>query len=180
VTGCFGDDSTDNPVTTTGDQTAIKDQGGSWDAGGQSAVGVNSFISVRGDAADPTGFSLSSGEKTVADEAALDLCFFAMTNGAKDAAGTPSFVSPNAIKSALNWGTTNKTIIVAAAGKSAADFKTVQNVKDVIGSSTNEIAAVTQGGVYALLLGNGKYAIVSVVSLAGTAGNAVISFRIIK
>lgn len=177
VTGCFGDDSTDNPVTTTGDKTAIADQGGALEAGAQSAT-LGSFISVRGDALDPKGFILTSGDKSDEDEAALDLVFFAMTNGAKDAAGTPSFVSPNSIKTLLNWSTTNKTIIVKSS-KAAADFKTVQDVKDAIGSSSSESAAVS-AGAYAVALSNGKYAVLNVSAVVGSGAQATVSFRIIK
>ncbi|MEN9352839.1 MAG: hypothetical protein RL318_164 [Fibrobacterota bacterium] len=177
LSGCFGEeDAATSP--TTGDTTPISYKS-TQEAGAQTA-NPGSFISVRGDAADPAGFILTSGDKTLEEQAAMDLCFFAMSNGVKDpTTGTPSFVSPNSIKATLNWTTTNKTIIVKASGTEAS-FTTVQTVKDAIGSSTSESAVAVQGGVYALLLSNGKYAVLSVTSLAGSNGDAVVKFRIVK
>jgi hypothetical protein len=187
VTGCFGDDTTTNPVTS-GDETAIKDLGVTGEAGAQSNATLGSFISIS------TLDVLTSGDKNVAEQASVDLCFFAMTGGAKDKAGTPSFVAPSAltgVDALFNptakdaWSIKNSTVIVAATGKTAADFKTVQNVKDVIGSSTNSIVAVSKGGVYAIKLAStsttpNKYAVVSVTDLLGANGGASIAFKIIE
>lgn len=156
----------------TGDLTAVVDQGGVLEAGAQAAL-LGSFISIQ------TLDVYTSVEKTAADEASIDLCFFAMTNGAKDPAGTPTFVSPNAIKASLNWSVANKTIIVKTT-KVASSFKTVQDIKDVIGSSTSEFAPAVTGGVYAVKLSNGKYAVMSVSAFVGSTASAVVSFRIIK
>ncbi|MEN9354495.1 MAG: hypothetical protein RL318_1820 [Fibrobacterota bacterium] len=165
-------------VTPGGDETPISYRSVQ-QAGAQSAS-PGSYISVRGDEIDPNGFILTAGDKTPAEEAVLDLVFFAMTNGVKDAAnGTPTFMSPNSIKSMLSWSTTNKTIIVKATGTEAS-YATVQSVKDAIGSSTSESAPVVSGGVYALQLSNGKYGVLSVTSLAGKNGAAVVTFRILN
>jgi len=165
--------------TFTGDLTAVKDQG-AFDAGAQNTTNVGSFISVRGDAGDPSGFVLSGYDMAAADEASIDLCFFAMTNGAKALTGTPTIASPKLIQPSLpSWTTTNKTIIVKTT-KVASSFKTVQDIKDVIGSSTSESAPAVTGGVYAVKMSDGKYAVLSVTALVGSTATSTVSFRIIK
>jgi hypothetical protein len=110
----------------------------------------------------------------------MDLCFLAMTDGVKDpTGGTPTFVSPDLIRTDLNWSTVNKTVIVKTA-RPVTGFRTVQDIKDAIDRSTSGSAVVMQGGVYALRMSNGKHAILNVTSLAGSNGNAVVNFRIMR
>ena len=163
---------------STGDQTAVKDQGGILEAGAQTNSYAGSFISIRGDKWGPEGFVLSSGEKTAEDEAAIDLSFFAMSGTSKSNTGTPSFVSSNLVNT--SWGTTNKTIIKELVGYTASEFKTVQDIIDALGSATSTQAAAVAGGLYALKLSNGTYAVIQVTSLIGTSGSAAVSFKIIK
>jgi hypothetical protein len=167
---------TSNPGTT-GDLTAVKDQGGTLDAGAQSST-YGSFISVRGDSYDPAGFTLTSGEMTTIDQGSMDICFYAMSGTAKSSSGTPSFVSSSLVNT--TWGTTNKTIVKELIGYTASEFKTVQDIIDALGSSTSTQAEAYVGGLYALKLSNGKYAVIQVTSLIGSAGSATVGFRIIK
>lgn len=130
---------------------------------GAQAAADGSFLSLEG------AWSITSGQKTAADEDSVDVVFFATPS---NASGTPTFFSPAAAYSASlgnlgGWSIRHSTIIVA----SSSALSTVEQVKALTDASSSQSAAVTSGGWYAVKLDSGKYGSIHVTSFSG-AGNA--------
>lgn len=164
LSGCFGDDETTNPVTSdTSKKLASFSKDGDGNAliaGAQAAV-PGSFISVQ------EAFILTSGDKTAADEAAIDVVFSASEN---TASGVPTFYSPaTAPNNLTGWTKRNATIIVRTSKASSA-ITTVNAAKTEIGSSTSQSAPVSVG-TYVIKTESGLYGMLEVLSMTA-AGNA--------
>ncbi|MBK9578170.1 MAG: hypothetical protein IPO40_13925 [Fibrobacteres bacterium] len=131
---------------------------GSVDLGSQADPKNGSFLDVDG------GYSFTSGTKTDAEVASIDLVFF------KDKAGTASFLSPAQVivedlSTLSGWKVKNSTVIVDA-GTTA--ITTVEGAKAAVGSSTSQKAPVVAGHYYALKLANGEYAAVKAISMTAS------------
>ncbi|HOX52262.1 MAG TPA: hypothetical protein PKY05_12295 [Fibrobacteria bacterium] len=134
------------------------DRVGSVDLGSQADPTNGSFLDVDG------GIAYTSGSKTAAETAEIDLVFF------KDNAGTASFLSPSqVVADGLNtlsgWANKNSTVIVDA-GTTA--ITTVEGAKSAVGSSSSQKAAVVSGHYYAMKLTGGEYAVVKATSMTAS------------
>jgi hypothetical protein len=152
-------------TTPTGTTTTISSQGGPFTIGAQKADSA-SFISVT-KAADFA--TITSGGKTAADEANIDVIFFA------DNSGTPSFFSPAEAKAqglgkVSSWSTWNNTVIVSA-GSTA--LSTVEAAKALTDNSSSHSVAVTANTWYAIKLDNSKgYGAIHILTLSGNGQSA--------
>lgn len=154
---------TGGTASGSGSSTTTLTKTGTADLGAQ-AASAGSFLSIAG------GWSMTSGEKTTADEDSVDIVFFASTNSSS---GTPTFYSPAAAYSAglgslSGWTTRHSTIIVS---NGTAALSTKEAVVAAIGTAATQSATVTQGNWYAVKLDNGTYGSIYVSSLSNS-GNA--------
>jgi len=161
VTGCFGDDSTDNPLTSTPaadtmvTKTTIKVGDFNASAGSFIALGTPAAYKTAELPASASTIDLVFCARNTDDALVLESTADAVKN--KDVGTTTA--------SATYWGAGKGTIIVPVTGTLPT---TVAKAKAAVGTATTQSVALTEaGGSYVVALTDGSYAVLTVSAPAG-------------